>query len=425
MKRLSAFWLLLSWLSLPNALSASPPQTAPIQQARKLWVVQQIQVEPTKEDEFEAALRGKAQAYTQARLGAEHLWVVSSRPVGHYTLSSPIGSFADLDRRKLTTTTVEQSVGKAKLDELEQKQAAAIRTVQNTIFTQAEELSYYPKKSAMTNAAPGFYHWTIDYVKPGLLAPYKESIQEFRAALDKADHPLAVEVYELLFGGESAFVFAYPADSAEQHYTLNKFGQVIAKAVGREGAGKIYEKWRACLWKFEALDNHPRPELSYLPALPVQDPKNDPHKLSSAVEQLRHTNGNWLVTTEFLNEDGSVAKAVQGTYRFNWVVPDRVLSGQSEIPELKQRAGILFYVNEKKLTVEMVSVGADGNLWIMAGAAGEEVRTAQPFRSLDGKETQLRFTRYNVKPDSFESKMEYTQDGGKTWLPGNHQSFRR
>lgn len=148
-------------------------------------------------------------------------------------------------------------------------------------------------------------------------------------------------------------------------------------------------------------------------------------KLSIGIEQLRHIHGNWTATTEFLHENGSVAKAVQGTYQFNWVVPDRVLSGQSEIPELKQKSGLLFYVNEKKLTIEMTSVGADGNLWIMTGAADEEVRTTQPFRSTDGKQTQLRFTRYNVKPDSFESKMEYTNDGGKTWLPGNHQVFRR
>lgn len=148
-------------------------------------------------------------------------------------------------------------------------------------------------------------------------------------------------------------------------------------------------------------------------------------KLARGVAQLRHIHGNWTVTTEFLNENGSVAKAVQGTYRFQWVVPDRVLRGESEIPELKQKSGLLFYVSEKKLTIEMTSVGADGNLWVMTGAADEEVRTTRPFRSADGKETQMRFTRYNVKADSFESKMEYTQDGGKTWLSGNHQVFRR
>jgi len=37
----------------------------------------------------------------------------------------------------------------------------------------------------------------------------------------------------------------------------------------------------------------------------------------------------------------------------------------------------------------------------------------------------MRFTRYNVANDKFESRMEYTDDGGKSWKPGNHQSFRR
>lgn len=153
-----------------------------------------------------------------------------------------------------------------------------------------------------------------------------------------------------------------------------------------------------------------------------QEKKDD---LMIAVEQLRHATGKWSVRTEFLNEDGSVARSAQGSYSFVWVVPDRVLSGQSEMPEMKQRSGILFYVNEKKKTIEMVSVGGDGRLWIMTGVVGDEVRTTQPYKTTDGKETQLRFTRYNVKPDSFESKMEYTQDGGKSWLPGNHQVFTK
>lgn len=147
--------------------------------------------------------------------------------------------------------------------------------------------------------------------------------------------------------------------------------------------------------------------------------------LSRAVAELRHAHGNWSVTTEFLKGDGSVARATKGTYRFSWVIPDRVLTGQSDIPELKQSSGILFYVNEKKLTIEMCSVGADGHLWVMSGAAKDEIRTTQPFRSEDGKEMRLRFTRYNVKPNGFESRMEYTNDDGKTWLPGNHQIFTR
>lgn len=72
--------------------------------------------------------------------------------------------------------------------------------------------------------------------------------------------------------------------------------------------------------------------------------------LQHSIEQLRTTVGHWNVTTDLLNPDGSVAKSVNGTYEFSWVVPDRVVSGRSEIPELKQASAILFYVNETRKT---------------------------------------------------------------------------
>ena len=53
------------------------------------------------------------------------------------------------------------------------------------------------------------------------------------------------------------------------------------------------------------------------------------------------------------------------------------------------------------------------------------VRTSQPFTTAAGGESQLRFTRSNVQLDSFESQMEYTEDGGQSWKPGNHQRFQR
>jgi len=147
--------------------------------------------------------------------------------------------------------------------------------------------------------------------------------------------------------------------------------------------------------------------------------------LEASVEELRHTHGNWLVTTEFLNEDGSVANRVDGTYEFDWVVPDRVLQGRSSIPELDMISAILFYVRESDASIEMVSVGKDGKLWVMTGPVGGDSRHTRPFATQSGGEGQLRFTRYNVSEESFESRMEWTQDGGQTWVQGNHQMFRR
>lgn len=144
-----------------------------------------------------------------------------------------------------------------------------------------------------------------------------------------------------------------------------------------------------------------------------------------SVEQLWTTVGGCSVVTGFLGEDGSVAKSVRGTYDFSWVVPDRVVAGKSETPELKQATGRLLCINADKREVEMVSVGGDGRLWIMTGPLGGEERLYQKFQTAEGWTVRLRFTRFNVPRDAFESRMESTSDGGKNWKPGNHQAFRR
>jgi len=89
--------------------------------------------------------------------------------------------------------------------------------------------------------------------------------------------------------------------------------------------------------------------------------------LDHSVDELRSSVGLWEATTEFLNDDGSVARAVTGTYEFNWVVEDQVLAGKNAVPELGQASGILFYVNETKQIIEMVSVGAFHTLQRLAG----------------------------------------------------------
>ncbi len=147
--------------------------------------------------------------------------------------------------------------------------------------------------------------------------------------------------------------------------------------------------------------------------------------VARGVEQLHHVIGEWSATTEFLREDGSAARTVEGTYTFRWVVTDRVISGVSEIPALQQRSAIMFYVSEAKGSIEMVSVGADGDLWIMTGPIAGETRTTLPKTMPDGTMLELRFTRSDVAADSFKSRMEYSTDGGQSWKPGNRQAFLR
>jgi hypothetical protein len=165
--------------------------------------------------------------------------------------------------------------------------------------------------------------------------------------------------------------------------------------------------------------------LSFLVFPFAEATETAPIGFDTAVQQLRSAVGLWDVQTTQFADDGAVARVACGTYRFDWVVPDRVLAGRSDIPDWKEASGILFYVNQRRSTIEMASVGADGHLWVMSGPAGSETRTTAATPLVDGGTMRLRFTRFNVTANRFESRMEVSTDGGTNWKPGNHQVFRR
>lgn len=165
--------------------------------------------------------------------------------------------------------------------------------------------------------------------------------------------------------------------------------------------------------------------LVSLASLVRAEPVPDEKAMESSKEELRHSIGRWDVVTDILKEDGSIMASTKGTYEFYWIVPDHVAAGKSETESMSLASGILFYIKEKEGEIEMTSVGTGGKLWIMTGPLGGNVRSTPEYKDPAGGTLRLRFTRYNVKPDSFESKMEVTRDGGKTWKPGNHQRFVR
>lgn len=165
--------------------------------------------------------------------------------------------------------------------------------------------------------------------------------------------------------------------------------------------------------------------LSFLVLPLAEGAEMAPPSLASAVQQLRQAAGHWNVTTTRYGDNGAVAGVASGTWHFDWVVLDRVLSGRAAIPDWKQTAGMLFYVNERQSTLEMASVGADGQLLVMSGAAGTETRTTAAIPLADGRQMLQRFTRYGIATDRFESRMETSTDGGVSWKLGHHQLFVR
>ena len=143
------------------------------------------------------------------------------------------------------------------------------------------------------------------------------------------------------------------------------------------------------------------------------------------VEQLRHAIGEWMVETDFIGPDGKIQGTVEGHYKFKWVLRDKIVSGVSEIPAMKQTSAIFFFHRPASNTIEMSSVGPDGKLWRMIGPDDSETRTTPDEIMPDGSKLMLRFTRHSVMPDSFGSTMELSTDSGESWRIGNHQRFVR
>jgi len=165
--------------------------------------------------------------------------------------------------------------------------------------------------------------------------------------------------------------------------------------------------------------------LSFLVLPLAQANELAPPALDAAVEQLRQAAGRWNVTTTRYADNGAVAAVATGTWSFEWVVPDRVLSGRAAIPDWSQSAGMLFYLNERLVTLEMAEVGSDGQLVVMSGPAGTATRTTAAVSLADGRRMVQRHTRYGVTADRFEAKLETSYDGGQSWKLGYHQLFVR
>lgn len=231
-----------------------------------LWVVQHVEVEPTREAQFEAAWRARALAARQAKIAPPCAWFVSKGvlAVGKFDVAFPVGSFSDLNHPETPCReALERAAGREKTAEWDVQEQQAIRQVRQTVTILVPELGYAPKQGASVEAPVGYLHYGVDYVKPAMLPQYRRVISEFSKALEKISHPIGYEVYEVLYGATHSFVFLWRKESAEQHHRTHDLPRYVLEALGPEGLARLGKEWRECLWDFESYGRIPRPELSY------------------------------------------------------------------------------------------------------------------------------------------------------------------
>jgi len=144
-----------------------------------------------------------------------------------------------------------------------------------------------------------------------------------------------------------------------------------------------------------------------------------------AHERMRYLNGRWKVRTEFLDPNGKVIQTTNYLSEAHWLIQDRVVLLTHDAPEqgVLSKAMVFWSTDDKKF--ELVDVNQKGELWFLSGDLDEEVFTSAPKKMPNGRDIILKFTHFNIQPETFEVYMEYSYDDGATWTRGQHQHASR
>lgn len=157
-----------------------------------------------------------------------------------------------------------------------------------------------------------------------------------------------------------------------------------------------------------------------------QEPREEEPLPAEARQRLDYTVGHWVSKTEGLNQRGEVVRTSYSEDQRRFVIDDRVV----EISGVMRESGTAFraweYYDERTGKYSLTSISREGRLVTMSGDLGGEFQWAsEPVERPDGSSFALRFTHYDIEPDSFKALGEYSRDGGRTWIAYSRQTLTR
>ena len=163
-------------------------------------------------------------------------------------------------------------------------------------------------------------------------------------------------------------------------------------------------------------------------AMPIQGqaPREEEPLPPEARQRLDYAIGDWVSRTEGLNQRGEVVRTSFSEDQRRFVIENRVV----EITGVMRESGKTFraweYYDERAGRYSLTSINREGQLMTMSGELGGEFQWAsEPQERPNGDTFILRFTHYDIEPDSFKALGEYSRDGGETWTPFSRQHLTR
>lgn len=145
-----------------------------------------------------------------------------------------------------------------------------------------------------------------------------------------------------------------------------------------------------------------------------------------AIERLEYAIGEWDIRSENLDVSGAVTGTTESGQIATWLVPGRIVQMRDRDSD-GSGGGRSWWVYDARANAwTLVSIGVDdGSVWVLKGNLAEWRITSEPRDRPNGGQAMIRFTHYDIEPDSFWALMELSLDLGKTWTPRYRQHLTR
>ena len=132
-------------------------------------------------------------------------------------------------------------------------------------------------------------------------------------------------------------------------------------------------------------------------------------KAKQAAKILKHEEGTWKCSWDYLAADGSVASSVKGSEVMKLSFDGKILEMKTYVGEKLVSKSMRFY-NSATEKLTLISVGADGNYWEMTQDPDSDVMVSKPHKTADGGSEYLRFKVIESTKNSMSILMERSTD---------------
>lgn len=228
--------------------------------AQQMFMIHEDHVNPDKMMQYEATAKMFHGYVTEH--GGEMQYATAMTNDLHYMYITPIENFAAIDNMGQMWATLNEKVGKEKMDAMWAQFDACYDVHKNYIVHLNEEFSYYPSGDIMSDDGGNYRKWTFIYGHPDKMSSLKEIAKKWRDLYEKHEIDRGFRVYSGGLGTEigTMIIVDYGKDLAD----IANHEKSVQEKLGMEGQQLWLESVNA-IRKVDEKYGMMRPDLSVSP----------------------------------------------------------------------------------------------------------------------------------------------------------------